>query len=619
MEEYQDRSLGGRVFKRLREDILKGRYKQQDELREATIGKELGVSRTPVREALRQLELEGLVTIVPNKGAYVTGISQKDIWDIYQMRKYLEGMCARWAAEHITEDQLEELEETILLSEFQMKKENGYNKEQVTGLDGRFHTILYEASGSRMLCHVLTDFHRYVQMARKSSINVKARAEKSIEEHKAILQAIRDRNPDLAEQLAKEHIVHVMQNLKKIEEKHKMEKIKMTTPLVEMDGDEMTRILWKMIKDNLLEPYIDLKTEYYDLGLEHRNETDDQVTVDSALATKKYKVAVKCATITPNAARMDEYDLKEMWKSPNGTIRAILDGTVFRAPIVVKGIEPCVKNWKKPITIARHAYGDVYKGSEMKIPGAGKVELVYTAEDGSQTKELVHEFDGPGIVQGMHNINKSIESFARSCFSYALDTKQDLWFATKDTISKKYDHTFKDIFQEIFDAEYADQFKEAGIEYFYTLIDDAVARVMKSEGGYIWACKNYDGDVMSDMVSSAFGSLAMMTSVLVSPDGYYEYEAAHGTVQRHYYKHLKGEETSTNSVATIFAWTGALRKRGELDGNKDLMDFADKLEKATIDTIEAGEMTKDLALITTIENPTVLNSEEFIKAIAKRL
>ena len=398
-----------------------------------------------------------------------------------------------------------------------------------------------------------------------------------------------------------------------------MEKIKMTTPLVEMDGDEMTRILWKMIKDELLTPFIDLKTDYYDLGLEYRNETDDQVTIDSANATKKYGVAVKCATITPNAARMDEYDLKEMWKSPNGTIRAILDGTVFRAPIVVKGIEPCVKNWKKPITIARHAYGDVYKGSEMKIPGAGKVELVYTAEDGSQTKELVHEFDGPGIVQGMHNINKSIESFARSCFSYALDTKQDLWFATKDTISKKYDHTFKDIFQEIFDAEYADQFKEAGIEYFYTLIDDAVARVMKSEGGYIWACKNYDGDVMSDMVSSAFGSLAMMTSVLVSPDGYYEYEAAHGTVQRHYYKHLKGEETSTNSVATIFAWTGALRKRGELDGNKDLMDFADKLEKATIDTIEAGEMTKDLALITTIENPTVLNSEEFIKAIAKRL
>ena len=398
-----------------------------------------------------------------------------------------------------------------------------------------------------------------------------------------------------------------------------MEKIKMQTPLVEMDGDEMTRILWQIIKDELLTPYLELNTEYYDLGLEHRNETDDQVTIDAAEATKKYGVAVKCATITPNAARMEEYDLKKMYKSPNGTIRAILDGTVFRAPIVVKGIEPCVKNWKKPITIARHAYGDVYKGSEMKIPGAGKVELVYTAEDGSQTKELVHEFDGPGIVQGMHNINKSIESFARSCFSYALDTKQDLWFATKDTISKKYDHTFKDIFQEIFDVEYADQFKEAGIEYFYTLIDDAVARVMKSEGGYIWACKNYDGDVMSDMVSSAFGSLAMMTSVLVSPDGYYEYEAAHGTVQRHYYKHLKGEETSTNSVATIFAWTGALRKRGELDGNKDLMDFADKLEKATIDTIEAGEMTKDLALITTIENPTVLNSEEFIKAIAKRL
>lgn len=398
-----------------------------------------------------------------------------------------------------------------------------------------------------------------------------------------------------------------------------MEKIKMTTPLVEMDGDEMTRILWKMIKEELLEPYIDLKTEYYDLGLEHRNETNDQVTVDSALATKKYKVAVKCATITPNTARMDEYDLKEMWKSPNGTIRAILDGTVFRAPIVVKGIEPCVKNWKKPITIARHAYGDVYKGSEMKIPGAGKVELVYTAEDGTQTKELVHEFDGPGIVQGMHNLNKSIESFARSCFSYALDTKQDLWFATKDTISKKYDHTFKDIFQEIYDAEFAEKFNEAGIEYFYTLIDDAVARVMKSEGGYIWACKNYDGDVMSDMVSSAFGSLAMMTSVLVSPEGYYEYEAAHGTVQRHYYKHLKGEETSTNSVATIFAWTGALRKRGELDGSKELMEFADRLEKATIDTIEAGEMTKDLALITTIENPTVLNSEGFIKAIAKRL
>ena len=398
-----------------------------------------------------------------------------------------------------------------------------------------------------------------------------------------------------------------------------MEKIKMSTPLVEMDGDEMTRILWQMIKDELLLPFIDLKTEYYDLGLEHRNETNDQVTVDSANATKKYGVAVKCATITPNAARMTEYNLKEMWKSPNGTIRAILDGTVFRAPIQVKGIEPCVKNWKKPITIARHAYGDVYKGSEMKIPGAGKVELVYTAEDGSQTKELIHEFDGPGIVQGMHNINKSIESFARSCFNYALDTKQDLWFATKDTISKKYDHTFKDIFQEIFDADYKEKFEEAGITYFYTLIDDAVARVMKSEGGYIWACKNYDGDVMSDMVSSAFGSLAMMTSVLVSPDGYYEYEAAHGTVQRHYYKHLKGEETSTNSVATIFAWSGALRKRGELDGNKELMDFADRLEEATIRTIEEGKMTKDLALITTMENPTVLNSEGFIKAIAENL
>ena len=398
-----------------------------------------------------------------------------------------------------------------------------------------------------------------------------------------------------------------------------MSKIQMTTPLVEMDGDEMTRILWKMIKDDLLLPYIDLKTEYYDLGLEHRNETDDQVTIDAAMATKKYGVAVKCATITPNAARMTEYNLKEMWKSPNGTIRAILDGTVFRAPIVVKGIEPCVKNWKKPITIARHAYGDVYKNTEMKVPGPGKVELVYTAEDGTQTKELVFDFKGPGVAQGMHNLDNSIESFARSCFNYALDTKQDLWFATKDTISKKYDHTFKDIFQEIFDADYKEKFEEAGITYFYTLIDDAVARVMKSEGGYIWACKNYDGDVMSDMVSSAFGSLAMMTSVLVSPDGYYEYEAAHGTVQRHYYKHLKGEETSTNSVATIFAWSGALRKRGELDGNKELMDFADRLEEATIRTIEEGKMTKDLALITTMEDPTVLNSEGFIKAIAENL
>lgn len=393
----------------------------------------------------------------------------------------------------------------------------------------------------------------------------------------------------------------------------------MQTPLVEMDGDEMTRILWQMIKDELLLPFVDLNTEYYDLGLVHRNETNDQVTVDAANATKKYGVAVKCATITPNAARVKEYDLKEMYKSPNGTIRAMLDGTVFRAPIVVKGIEPCVRNWKKPITLARHAYGDVYKNTEMVIPGPGKVELVYTAQDGTETRELVQEFKGPGIAQGMHNLNNSIESFARSCFSFALDTKQDLWFATKDTISKKYDHTFKDIFQEIFYAEYKEKFEAAGITYFYTLIDDAVARVMKAEGGFIWACKNYDGDVMSDMVSSAFGSLAMMTSVLVSPHGYYEYEAAHGTVQRHYYKHLKGEETSTNSVATIFAWTGALRKRGELDGNKELMEFADKLEKATIETIESGRMTKDLALITSIENPVVLNSREFIQEIRKTL
>ena len=371
-----------------------------------------------------------------------------------------------------------------------------------------------------------------------------------------------------------------------------MEKIKMTTPLVEMDGDEMTRILWKMIKEELLEPYIDLNTEYYDLGLEYRNKTNDQVTIDAANATKKYKVAVKCATITPNAARMKEYDLKEMYKSPNGTIRSMLDGTVFRAPIVVKGIEPCVKNWKKPITLARHAYGDVYKNTEMVIPGPGKVELVYTSEDGTEVRELVHNFAGAGVAQGMHNLNDSIESFAKSCFGYALSTKQDLWFSTKDTISKKYDHTFK---------------------------DDAVARVMKAEGGFIWACKNYDGDVMSDMVSSAFGSLAMMTSVLVSPNGYFEYEAAHGTVQRHYYKYLKGEETSTNSVATIFAWSGALRKRGELDGNEELQAFADKLEKATIETIESGEMTKDLALITSIENPTVLNSKEFILAIRNNL
>lgn len=398
-----------------------------------------------------------------------------------------------------------------------------------------------------------------------------------------------------------------------------MDKIKMTTPLVEMDGDEMTRVLWQAIKDELLTPYIDLNTEYYDLGLVHRNETNDQVTIDSALATQKYKVAVKCATITPNAARVKEYDLKEMWKSPNGTIRAILDGTVFRAPIIVKGIEPLVKNWKKPITIARHAYGDVYKGVEMKIPAAGKAEIVYTSENGEVTKELIHEFKGPGIVQGMHNLNDSIESFAKSCFEFALSTKQDLWFASKDTISKKYDHTFKDIFADLFEKEYKDKFEAAGIEYFYTLIDDAVARVMKSEGGYIWACKNYDGDVMSDMVATAFGSLAMMTSVLVSPHGYYEYEAAHGTVQRHYYKHLKGEETSTNSVATIFAWTGALRKRGELDNNSQLVKFADKLEKACIATIESGKMTKDLALITTLSNPVVLNSMDFIKAIRTTL
>lgn len=398
-----------------------------------------------------------------------------------------------------------------------------------------------------------------------------------------------------------------------------MEKIKMTTPLVEMDGDEMTRILWKMIKDELLLPFVDLKTEYYDLGLEYREQTKDQVTIDSALATKKYGVAVKCATITPNAARVEEYNLSQMWKSPNGTIRAILDGTVFRAPIIVKGLDPYVRTWKKPITIARHAYGDVYKASEMKIPAAGKTELVYTDKDGKETRELIHEFDGPGIIQGMHNINASIASFARSCFNFALDTKQDLWFASKDTISKKYDHTFKDIFQEIFDNEYKEKFDAAGIEYFYTLIDDAVARVIKSEGGYIWACKNYDGDVMSDMVATAFGSLAMMTSVLVSPQGYYEYEAAHGTVQRHYYNHLKGESTSTNSVATIFAWTGALRKRGELDKLPELSAFADKLEKATIDTIESGTMTKDLALMTSLENPTVETSEGFIKAIRKTL
>ena len=393
----------------------------------------------------------------------------------------------------------------------------------------------------------------------------------------------------------------------------------MQTPLVEMDGDEMTRILWQLIKDELLLPFIDLKTEYYDLGLEYRNETDDQVTIDAAEATKKYGVAVKCATITPNKARMSEYNLKKMYKSPNGTIRAILDGTVFRAPIVVKGIEPCVKNWKKPITIARHAYGDVYKNTEMKVPGPGKVELVYTAEDGTQTKELVFDFKGPGVAQGMHNLDNSIESFARSCFNYALDTKQDLWFATKDTISKKYDHTFKDIFQEIFDADYKEKFEEAGITYFYTLIDDAVARVIRSEGGFIWACKNYDGDVMSDMVATAYGDLSMMTSVLVSPSGVYEYEAAHGTVQRHYYKHLKGEETSTNSIATIYAWTGALRKRGEMDQIPELCNFADKLEQACIKTIEDGKMTKSLSLISTCEHPVILNSLDFIKAIRETL
>ncbi|HIV68301.1 MAG TPA: NADP-dependent isocitrate dehydrogenase [Candidatus Butyricicoccus stercorigallinarum] len=398
-----------------------------------------------------------------------------------------------------------------------------------------------------------------------------------------------------------------------------MEKIQMTTPLVEMDGDEMTRVIWQMIKDELICPFVDLKTEYYDLGLEHRNQTDDQVTVDSAEATKKYGVAVKCATITPNAARMGEYNLKEMWKSPNGTIRAILDGTVFRAPILVKGIEPYVKNWVKPITIARHAYGDVYKGVEMKVPGAGKVELVYTAEDGSETRELVHQFAGAGIVQGMHNLTSSIESFARSCFNFAVDTRQDLWFATKDTISKKYDHTFKDIFQEIYDNEYKETFEKLGLEYFYTLIDDAVARVIRSNGGYIWACKNYDGDVMSDMLATAYGSLSMMTSVLVSPKGVYEYEAAHGTVQRHYYKHLNGEETSTNSIATIFAWTGALRKRGELDGLSELSAFADKLEKACIDTVESGKMTKDLALITTLDNVTPLNTQGFIQAVRETL
>ena len=398
------------------------------------------------------------------------------------------------------------------------------------------------------------------------------------------------------------------------------EKIQMTTPLVEMDGDEMTRILWKMIKEELIMPFVELKTEYYDLGLPKRDETRDQITIDSAEATKKYGVAVKCATITPNASRMDEYSLSQMWKSPNGTIRAMLDGTVFRTPITIPSIHPAVKFWKKPITIARHAYGDVYKNTELRIPGPGKVELVYTpADGGDEVRATVQDFDQPGIAQGIHNLDASIESFARASFEYALSTGQDIWFAAKDTISKTYDHRFKDIFQEVFDADYRARFEEAGITYFYTLIDDAVARVIRSEGGFIWACKNYDGDVMSDMLSTAFGSLAMMTSVLVSPNGYFEYEAAHGTVQRHYYKHLAGEETSTNSVATIFAWTGALRKRGELDGLADLAAFADRLEQATIATIEAGEMTGDLAAITSLEGVKRLNTQDFIKAVASRL
>lgn len=398
-----------------------------------------------------------------------------------------------------------------------------------------------------------------------------------------------------------------------------MDKIKMQTPLVEMDGDEMTRVIWKMIKDILLEPYIDLKTEYYDLGLENRDATDDQVTFDSANATKKYGVAVKCATITPNAARVKEYSLKEMWKSPNGTIRAILDGTVFRTPILVKGISPYIANWKKPITIARHAYGDVYRNVEMSVPEGAKAELVVTKADGTEERALIHDFKTAGIIQGQHNIDKSIASFAKSCFNFALDTKQDVWFSSKDTISKKYDHRFKDIFQEIFDSEYKEAFEKAGITYFYTLIDDAVARVIRSDGGYIWACKNYDGDVMSDMVATAFGSLAMMTSVLVSPDGVYEYEAAHGTVQRHYYKHLKGEKTSTNSMATLFAWTGALKKRGELDNLPELVQFAEKLEKASLQTIEEGVMTGDLASLSTLPNKKSVDTETFLREINERL
>lgn len=398
-----------------------------------------------------------------------------------------------------------------------------------------------------------------------------------------------------------------------------MDKIKMKTPLVEMDGDEMTRIIWKMIKDILIVPYVDLKTEYYDLGLENRDATDDKVTYDSAAATKKYGVAVKCATITPNADRVKEYNLKEMWKSPNGTIRAILDGTVFRAPIVVKGIEPLVSNWKKPITIARHAYGDVYRNVEMTVPAGAKAELVVTKEDGSEERALIHDFKTAGILQGLHNIDKSIESFAKACFQFALSTKQDLWFSTKDTISKKYDHRFKDIFNNLYETEFKQKFEKAGITYFYTLIDDAVARVIRSEGGYIWACKNYDGDVMSDMVATAFGSLAMMTSVLVSPDGVYEYEAAHGTVQRHYYKHLKGEKTSTNSMATLFAWTGALKKRGELDQLPELVRFAEKLETASVQTIENGIMTGDLAGLSTLPNKTTVDTETFLKEINKSL
>ena len=396
-------------------------------------------------------------------------------------------------------------------------------------------------------------------------------------------------------------------------------KIRMRTPLVEMDGDEMTRIIWQMVKDDLICPFVELRSEYFDLGLRHRDETDDEVTVNAAEATRRLGVAVKCATITPNAQRVEEYGLKQMWKSPNGTIRALLDGTVFRTPIVVRGIEPQVRSWKRPITIARHAYGDVYKNAEIRVPGAGRAELVFTSADGTERRELIHEFTSPGVIQGMHNLDTSIESFATSCLEYALATRQDLWFATKDTISKTYDHRFKDIFADLFEASYKERFEAAGIEYFYTLIDDAVARVMRSEGGFVWACKNYDGDVMSDMLSAAFGSLAMMTSVLVSPQGHFEYEAAHGTVQRHYYRHLKGERTSTNSVATIFAWSGALRKRGELDDTPELIAFADRLERATIDTIESGQMTGDLARITTLPKPQTLDTEDFILAVAEHL